>query len=159
VVGTLDGANLTLYVNGQPNAATSTTNAPYNIGEAIWIGADLNRNYLNGQLDELRVEAIARSSNWVWAAYQNVASNTAFASYSAVNTVLMPSFASVQLTGGQPNFVIGGTSGFTYTVQSSTNLTAWTNLLVTNPPAMPFIWTDSAATNFNRRFYRVQFSP
>jgi autotransporter-associated beta strand protein len=159
VVGTLDGANLTLYVNGQPNAVTPATQSPYNISEQVWIGADLNRNYLNGQLDELRVETVARSSNWIWAAYQNVASNAAFASYGAVNTVVLPAFNSVQFTNGKPNFTITGTPNFTYTMQGSTNLLAWTNLLVTNPPAMPFSWTDTSATNFNRRFYRVLFSP
>ena len=159
VVGTLDGANLTLYVNGQPNAVTPATQSPYNISEAVWIGADLNRNYLNGQLDELRIETVARSSNWVWAAYQTVASNAAFASVSPVSTVVLPSFSSVQFTNGKPTFTIAGSAGFTYTVQGSTNLLTWANLLVTNPPTLPFSWTDSAATNFNRRFYRVLFAP
>jgi len=159
VVGTLDGANLTLYVNGQPNAVTATTHAPYDISEAVWIGADLNRNYLNGQLDELRVETVARSSNWIWAAYQNVASNATFASVSPVSTVVMPAFSSVQFTNGKTSFTIAGSAGFTYTVQGSTNLLTWTNLLVTNPPALPFSWTDATATNLSRRFYRVLFAP
>ena len=159
VVGTLDGSNLTLYVNGQPNAATPATQSPYNISENIWIGADLNRNYLNGQLDELRVENVGRSSNWVWAAYQNIASNALFASVSPVGIVVLPTFNSVLFTNGKPNFTIAGSSGFTYTVQASTNLLSWTNLLVTNPPALPFSWTDASATNFSRRFYRVLFVP
>ncbi len=159
VVGTLDGSNLTLYVNGQPNAVTPTTQAPYNISEQVWIGADLNRNYLNGQLDELRVETVARSSNWVWAAYQNVASNATFTSVSPVSIVVLPSFSVMQLTNGRPNFIVAGSSGFAYTLQASTNLVSWTNLFTTNPPTLPFSWTDATATNFSRRFYRVVFSP
>jgi autotransporter-associated beta strand protein len=159
VAGTLDGANLTLYVNGQPNAVTPTTQSPYNISEQVWIGADLNRNYLNGQLDELRIETMARSSNWVWAAYQNVASNAAFANYGSVNTVVLPAFNSVQFINGKPNFTITGTPNFFYTVQVSTNLLTWINLLVTNPAASSFLWTDTGASNFNQRFYRVQMTP
>jgi len=159
VAGTLDGSNLTLYVNGQPNAATPTPNVPYNISEQVWIGADLNRNYLNGQLDELRVETIARSSNWVWAAYQNVASNATFRSASPVSIVVLPSVSLMQPTNGRPNFIVAGSPGFAYTLQASTNLLSWTNLFTTNPPALPFSWTDATATNVNRRFYRVVFSP
>jgi len=28
-------------------------------------------------------------------------------------------------------------------------------LFTTNPPAMPFTWTDDSTTNFASRFYRV----
>jgi hypothetical protein len=30
---------------------------------------------------------------------------------------------------------------------------------VTNPPMQPFLFTDPAATNFSRRFYRVRLGP
>lgn len=51
--------------------------------------------------------------------------------------------------------LIGGAAGYTYTVQASTNLSVWTTLLTTNPPVLPFTWTDSVATNHPTRFYRV----
>jgi hypothetical protein len=40
-------------------------------------------------------------------------------------------------------------------VLASTNLVNWIPILTTNPPALPFAWTDSAATNYPARFYRV----
>jgi autotransporter-associated beta strand protein len=70
-----------------------------------------------------------------------------------------PTFDSFAISGGLPTFVIGGVPGYHYTIQASTNLVAWTNLVTTNPAAMPFGWTDSSATNFNRRFYRALVSP
>jgi len=103
--------------------------------------------------------AVTATSNWIWAAYQNVASNATFASVSPVSTVILPAFSSVQFTNGKTSFTIAGSAGFTYSVQGSTNLLTWTSLLVTNPPALPFSWTDTTATNFSRRFYRVLFAP
>jgi autotransporter-associated beta strand protein len=73
--------------------------------------------------------------------------------------------ASVPLLSGSTSFTsqfqfqITGTAGYTYTVQASTNMLAWTNLFTTNPLVMPFWWQDSAATNFLRRFYRVSIVP
>jgi hypothetical protein len=54
---------------------------------------------------------------------------------------------------------VNGNSGFNYTVQASTNLATWDTLVSTNPPALPFVWKDLQATNFNQRFYRVLLGP
>jgi autotransporter-associated beta strand protein len=69
-----------------------------------------------------------------------------------------PTFDSFVFISGRPLFQIGGPTG-TFTVQGSTNLVAWTNLLVTNPATLPFSWMDEGATNFPRRFYRVLLTP
>lgn len=37
--------------------------------------------YSKGMIDEARIESVTRSSNWVWATWMTVASNTALASY------------------------------------------------------------------------------
>jgi hypothetical protein len=56
---------------------------------------------------------------------------------------------------GLPTFQLTGQSGFYYTVQASTNLVGWTNIavLANTNGTVPF--TDTAATNYNRRFYRA----
>lgn len=66
-----------------------------------------------------------------------------------------PTLAVAGFTNGQISLLIGGDAGQSYTMQASTNLVNWSNLLTTNPPVLPFIWTDTAASNFSRRFYRV----
>ena len=45
------------------------------------IGRDIrdNNNPFNGMIDEVRVSNTARSTNWIWAAFMNQASNAAFA--------------------------------------------------------------------------------
>jgi hypothetical protein len=63
------------------------------------------------------------------------------------------------MVGGQFEFQVTGAIGWNYTVQASTNLTAWTNVLTTNPAALPFNWMDAGATNLPRRFYRVLLTP
>ena len=52
-----------------------------------------------------------------------------------------------------------GDARFDYRIQSSTNLVNWTTLVTTNPPAMPFLWTDPDQGDFDRRFYRAQLLP
>ena len=157
-----DGTAARLYVDGLP-AAIDATPGPVDTQSApVLFGNESGTTrYFKGFLDEMRISNVARSSNWVWAVYQNIASNSAFASFSAVVSVTAspPMFNSVAMVGGLPTFSIGGVPGYNYTVQASTNLTVWLNILTTNPPVMPFQWTDNGATNFNRRFYRVLISP
>jgi len=44
-------------------------------------------------------------------------------------------------------------------VQASTNMVNWTDLFVTNAPPLPFNWTDTNASSFPKRFYRVLVGP
>jgi fibronectin-binding autotransporter adhesin len=80
---------------------------------------------------------------------------------SVINTAppAAPTFNVFAISSGVPVFTIGGVAGFNYTIQASTNLIAWTNLMTTNPAVMPFGWSDVSATNFNHRFYRALVTP
>jgi hypothetical protein len=70
-----------------------------------------------------------------------------------------PQFSSVVFNAGAFGFSVNGTAGQSYLVQVSTNLLNWTTLFTTNPATFPFVWNDSAAPNFPRRFYRIQLGP
>jgi hypothetical protein len=162
VVGTLDGGNLNLYVNGQLNATTPTTVAPYSNTSQLWIGADSGRDYLNGKMDELRVESVPRSPNWIAANYLNIASNSFFNSCSfasSLATSLVPNFTAINMSGDQPVFNVNGADGLTYIIQSSTNLTDWSDVFTNPPAAMPFTWTDGVPPNLPQKFYRVLVAP
>jgi len=78
-------------------------------------------------------------------------------------TVLAPSRPSF----GQPTFTNGvlrssilvGDFGPDYLIQASEDLTSWTTLLVTNPAAASFWFTDPDAPYHPARYYRVQLGP
>lgn len=77
-------------------------------------------------------------------------------------TVLAPAQPAVQkfgVTNQVFTATVSGDSGPDYSILVSTNLISWTPLLTTNSPAMPFTFTDPAAANYPRRFYRIQLGP
>ncbi|MBI3881143.1 MAG: PKD domain-containing protein [Verrucomicrobia bacterium] len=70
-----------------------------------------------------------------------------------------PQPTAVVMSNGQWRFTVTGQVGPDYIVQATTNMTAWSNLLVTNPAALPFTWTDSNSSAYGHRFYRVLLGP
>ncbi|HVM47100.1 MAG TPA: fibronectin type III domain-containing protein [Candidatus Acidoferrum sp.] len=72
----VDGANVT------PSGSATTDFANVALMD---IGRLTNgNNYLKGRLDEVRIDAVSRPADWVWASWMNIASNSVFASYGAV---------------------------------------------------------------------------
>lgn len=72
--------------------------------------------------------------------------------------LILRGISSISFNGGQFGFRINGQSGPDYAIEASTNLTQWSNVFITDSPALPFVWTDtnSAAP---QRFYRVKLGP
>jgi hypothetical protein len=68
-----------------------------------------------------------------------------------------PSFLSqtTSSSNGLPAFQLTGQPGYTYVVQASTNLINWTNIAVLVNTNGIVQFTDTAATNYNQRFYRA----
>jgi len=88
--GTFNGSAFTLYKNG---AYASSTNYPgslpsgtrqFTIADSDW-GGDIGRYRFTGLIDEVRISSFARSSNWVYACYLNMASNTVFNNYGVID--------------------------------------------------------------------------
>ena len=52
-------------------------------------------NFFTGVFDELRYSYSARSANWIWAEYQNIASNSVFQSYGPVTQVVTVSAGTI----------------------------------------------------------------
>ena len=76
-----------------------------------------------------------------------------------VSAFSRPQISVATMVGGTFQLQFSGPVGWNYTVQASTNLTLWANVLTTNPVVMPLTWTDNSTTNFARRFYRVLLGP
>ena len=129
----VDGAAVPI-VSGNPLVQTFVTNADLNLGRFT-----NNSLYFNGDMDEARIHAGNESSNWVWASYMTVASNTVFSAYSSVtNLVGQPVRITIQVSGqsviltwpqgtlqsanavnGQYNDVLGATSPYTNTINGT----------------------------------------
>ena len=75
-----------------------------------------------------------------------------------VNLLSAPGIGNLSLAGGKISFNVSGQSGPDYAIETSTNLTQWSNVFITNSPALPFNWTD-ATTNSPRRFYLIKLGP
>jgi hypothetical protein len=77
-------------------------------------------------------------------------------------TVLRPAEPGLEqptMGDGQFGFRVTGDAGPDYTIQASTNLANWSDWFTTNSPGLPFNWSDPAASNYSRRFYRVLLGP
>lgn len=77
-------------------------------------------------------------------------------------TVLRPAQPNVQTVspaGGAIQFQVTGDSGPDYAIEASTNLVNWTQLALTNAPALPWTWTDPQAATLPMRFYRIKLAP
>jgi hypothetical protein len=75
-----------------------------------------------------------------------------------VNPLSAPGISNISLASGQLTFRVSGQSGPDYAIETSTNLTQWSSVFITNSPTLPFNWTD-AATSSPVRFYRVKLGP
>ena len=75
-----------------------------------------------------------------------------------VNPITPVGISNISFADGQFSFGVNGQSGPDYAVETSTNLTQWSNVFITNSPALPFTWTD-ATTNSPQRFYRIKLGP
>jgi len=70
-----------------------------------------------------------------------------------------PALSNAGISNGIFGLTINGDLGPDYSVYGSTNLLDWSLLNTTNPPTVPFFFSDPAMTNYNLRFYRVLLGP
>ncbi len=163
-----DSGTLCAYLDGAQFVATNVAwslqqQSPIVFGGHNKTNSNINR-WFNGCLDDLLIFTNALSA----AQISRLATRTAsqFGGLSATNLVSVtvtnyapPSLGELALSNGVLSLWIGGNTGANYTVQTSTNLVDWTNLLTTNPANLPFLFTNTLPTNSNRRFYRAIAGP
>jgi hypothetical protein len=84
------------------------------------------------------------------------------ATQSFSTTVIQPAIPilnATTMTNGQFGFWINGDTGPDYTIQTSTNLTSWTPVFMSNSPALPYFWVDTNSLSYPYLFYRVLLGP
>ena len=143
-------------------SATDTDQPPQTLTFALLAGAtNATLNTSSGAFSFRPLVTQANSTNnfTLTVSDNGTPSLSATQSFSVVvNPLSAPAVSSVSTVGGQFSFRINGQSGPDYAVETSTNLTQWSTVFVTNSPALPFVWTDtnSAAP---QRFYRIKLGP
>ncbi|MEM7393470.1 MAG: DUF2341 domain-containing protein, partial [Verrucomicrobiota bacterium] len=131
--GTPDVTDTLIHVNGRSQPGSATVGAVDTMaGTPVRFGS-------HGSLDEIRISRVARSTNWTWAVFQNMASNRNFNQYSAIvdpglvsgvtnHAVTNLTYESAELRGQLTGDVTEHTV-FVYWGPSDggTNLSAWSN--------------------------------
>ncbi|MEM7392662.1 MAG: LamG-like jellyroll fold domain-containing protein, partial [Verrucomicrobiota bacterium] len=87
----LSGGNVEdarLYLDGVAGASSTNGESIYTYDSSdVRIANNHNNLYYDGELDEVRISSVARSSNWIWAVWMNSASNAEFNAYSVSSSV------------------------------------------------------------------------
>jgi glucuronoarabinoxylan endo-1,4-beta-xylanase len=76
-----------------------------------------------------------------------------------VNPLAQPVISSIDTSGGQVSLVVDGPVGPDYTLLSSTNLTNWQVLFITNSPVTPITLIDTNFGADSACFYLIQLGP
>jgi hypothetical protein len=160
---TYDGNLGILYqdgVEGRRTVAGAKLNAGTNAYAAklgTFEGANL---FYDGLLDEVRISSVARSTNWVWAEYLNMASNTAFNNYGGIGPVAAVPAAPTGLTAtaaATNRIELAWTDNTSletgYVVDRSPDSNAWSQIVLTAVNATNY--TDSGLTTNALYYYRV----
>jgi hypothetical protein len=89
VAGTYDGTNMRLFVNGVQYGPIAAPLA-LNTARPLRIGAGRTESagdyWFNGMVDEVRVENVVRSTNWLYSCTMNQGSNDVFNIYGKIET-------------------------------------------------------------------------
>lgn len=153
-----NAATAHLYVDGQDCTQSSSIDGSFPNQAGVNLGRFTNSTFFfKGAMDEVRVESGTRDSNWVWAAWMNVVSNTTLENYTGI-TQATPALSIGQSDSGG-TVLTWPSSGVGFTLYTATNLTppvAW--VPSTNQPAFSnnqwqiILPPDQAPS----RFYRLQ---
>jgi autotransporter-associated beta strand protein len=176
----LAAQNATIWLNGwtpqlAPNILTNPTSQIVNAGNPAtftvaatgvpapayqWLHEGTNAPYATATNATLIIpNALAADAG----TYSVIVSNAAGAVTSTsvtltVNLPPAPTIGSLELSGGEVSFLVSGTIGYNYGIQTSTNLVDWQTVYTTNATTVPFGWSNSDTTD-PMRFYRVLFNP
>jgi Cellulase (glycosyl hydrolase family 5)/Fibronectin type III domain len=159
-------ANQTVNV-GQTVAVTAsamdTDQPPQTLAFALLAGAanaTLNTNSGAFSFRPLLTQANSTNSFTLTVADNGTPSLSATQSFSVVvNPLSAPGISNISIAGGQFSFKVNGQSGPDYAIETSTNLTQWASVFITNSPGLPFVWMDTNSPAAPQLFYRIKLGP
>jgi hypothetical protein len=153
------GGTARMFVDGVDRTGKSSVQTMFGNQNLFNIGRFTNGTfYFKGTIDEARIESGTRSSNWVWASWMTVESNSVFSSYSPV-TQQQPVLSIDANAGGLSASWPGSGVGFRlYTASNLVPPVAWS--MATNQPFLTNAntqWQITLPSNGGGPvFYRLQ---
>ena len=142
-----DGAAASLYYDSvQKWTANITGNVASGASHLQFGRRPPGSMYYSGVMDEVRIESVARATNWIWACYMNMASNSLFNNYGApenqssinnaggaTNVTLSSAYLNGTLlaTGSSPSTV------FAFWGTFDGGMNAWANTNIWAAPQLP----------------------
>ena len=153
---TYNGSQLCNFENGSLIGAHGVSGTISQAGTAVGLGASaggngdtVGQNALGSAImDEVRVEQVFRSTNWIWATYLTVASNASFSAYGGVQANggvgNIPSSAWIQQY--YPGTATSNYAGLAASVASN-GVTVWQDYLAGMNPTNPNSHFSMAITN------------
>jgi hypothetical protein len=143
-------------------SATDTDQPPQTLTFALLSGATnvtLNTNSGAFSFRPLVTQADSTNNFTLQVSDNGTPTMSATQSFSViVNPLTAPGISNITVAGGQFSFNVSGQRGPDYAIETSTNLTDWSNVFTTNSPTLPFVWTDTNSVA-PQRFYRVKLGP
>ncbi|MEI6972259.1 MAG: glycine-rich domain-containing protein, partial [bacterium] len=125
VVATYDGSTMRMYVNGtESGSGASWSGTPLNSSGALYFGTyyDTTSYKYSGDMDEIRMATVARSANWIWAEYANMAHHGSFVSNGVVSSLAVAAVTNLTITNGvAPSGNNLGATSAAVTVSVTTN--------------------------------------
>ena len=102
VVGTYDGSNLRLFLNGASDSTAAASGSVATVSQTTEIG--YNNVYgpqsFTGKIDEVRISATARSADWIATEYNNQSSPATFYSTGTPTTYSGPEISTLSPSSG-----------------------------------------------------------
>ena len=146
-----------LFIDGADLTAASDVNPGFANQSALNLGRFTNNAfYWMGKMDEVRIESVVRSTNWLWTDWMTVASNAVLSSYSSVISQPLALRLTADARGEHlswPSYAVGANLVSTTDLTPPITWTAITNqlLLVSNT------WQVTLSPDTNEtRFFRLQ---
>lgn len=147
----VDGASVPI-VSGDPVVSDFANTSDLNFGRFT-----NNYDYFTGTMEEARIQSGIEDSNWVWASWETVVSNSDFENYAAA-TQQSPVLA-IGMGGGNAMTFNWPGSGVGFSLYTATNLTppvAWTPAN-SQPTLVSNQWQVTLPTdNSSSRYYRLE---
>ncbi|HEX3032206.1 MAG TPA: DUF2341 domain-containing protein, partial [Bacillota bacterium] len=108
MTGSYDGSGVNIYVNGQLEKTLAVSAPPDNIDNNYFIGAYQNGvgtygEFVNANIDEVRISDSARTANWIRTEYTNQSNPSGFAvagSETVLPDTTLPALINIQRSGG-----------------------------------------------------------